>query len=108
MSDYKDATLPVERRVALLLREMTLEEKVGQLGQHIPGWTAYKKDGGAITITDSIKKAISNHEIGLISEALLAYHTADMRYAAEPGTFRILVGPDSLRTKEVDFEFRGC
>ena len=65
-TDYKNATLPVDQRVALLMREMTLEEKVGQLGQHIPGWTAYKKEGTQITITDSIKKAISNNEIGLI------------------------------------------
>jgi hypothetical protein len=30
-TDFKDVTLPVDQRVALLLREMTLEEKVGQL-----------------------------------------------------------------------------
>ena len=32
--DYKDATLPVEERVEALLKQMTLEEKVGQMSQY--------------------------------------------------------------------------
>jgi beta-glucosidase len=39
-----------------------------------------------------------------INEALLAYHTADMSYTTEPGTFRIMVGPDSQRTQEAQIE----
>ena len=32
--DYKDASLPVEERVEALLKQMTLEEKVGQMSQY--------------------------------------------------------------------------
>jgi len=33
--DYMDASLPAQRRAELLLREMTLEEKVGQMCQYV-------------------------------------------------------------------------
>ena len=33
--DWKDASLPAADRAKLLLREMTLEEKVGQMCQYV-------------------------------------------------------------------------
>jgi beta-glucosidase len=64
--NYKDASLPVEQRVQALLGQMTLEEKAGQLGQNVPGWTAYGQEGGRFGITDSIRAHIRENRIGLI------------------------------------------
>ena len=33
--DWRDASLPAEERVQLILKEMTLEEKVGQMCQYV-------------------------------------------------------------------------
>ena len=65
-TQYKDTKHPVEQRVKSLLGQMTLEEKVGQLGQNFPGWMAYAKDSNEFAITDSVKKQIREHRIGLM------------------------------------------
>ena len=33
--DYRDSSLPVEQRVSALMKQMTLEEKVGQMCQYV-------------------------------------------------------------------------
>jgi len=65
-SQYKNANLTVKERVKCLLRQMTLEEKVGQLGQNFPGWRAYAKDSIGFNITESVKKRIRENRIGLL------------------------------------------
>lgn len=48
---YRDASLPVERRVQDLLSRMSLDEKVGQLNQKLFGWECYRRDGDRIELT---------------------------------------------------------
>src|SRR4051794_19500551 len=47
LPEYRNAKLPVEKRVADLLARMTVEEKVGQLGFAL-GWPMYEKHGNQI------------------------------------------------------------
>ena len=44
---YRDASLPVEQRVEILLSQMTLNEKVGQLLCPL-GWPMYEKKGNSL------------------------------------------------------------
>jgi beta-glucosidase len=49
---YRDASLPIDRRVADLLPRLSLQEKVGQLNQTIYGWKTYRRAGDAVELTD--------------------------------------------------------
>ena len=56
---YKDTSLPPAERAALLLKEMTLEEKIGQMCQYVgPSHVEEneKKQVDLIVIVDDIKK----------------------------------------------------
>lgn len=61
MEKYRNAALPVNERVEDLLSRMTLQEKVGQLNQHLYGWMAYRRSEGTETefeLTDLFKEHV--------------------------------------------------
>ena len=43
MNDYQNSSLPIQNRVNDLLGRMTLQEKIGQVNQHLYGWKCYQK-----------------------------------------------------------------
>lgn len=49
---YKDASLPVEKRVADLLRRMTTQEKIGQLLCPM-GWEMYERSGSEVKASEA-------------------------------------------------------
>lgn len=59
MGNYKDRSLPIEKRVEDLLSQMTLKEKIGQLNQKMFGWNAYKKTDDSFQITDAFKQEVA-------------------------------------------------
>lgn len=53
---YQDPALPIKERVADLLSRMSIEEKAGQVNQHLYGWECYeKKANGQVSLTDKFK-----------------------------------------------------
>ena len=61
---YKDASQPVERRVADLLSRMTLDEKIGQVRCPL-GWFIYDKDAkGKVSLTEKFYKYTDEQYIG--------------------------------------------
>ncbi|MGL9749291.1 glycoside hydrolase family 3 N-terminal domain-containing protein [Enterococcus sp. DIV0170] len=53
---YQDPALPIKERVADLLSRMSIEEKAGQVNQHLYGWECYeKKVNGQVSLTDKFK-----------------------------------------------------
>lgn len=52
MESYKNTNLPPEKRALLLLSELTLREKVGQLNQRIYGFTSYTRKNGSISLSE--------------------------------------------------------
>ncbi|WP_345955772.1 glycoside hydrolase family 3 N-terminal domain-containing protein [Mucilaginibacter sp. PAMB04168] len=68
---YKNATAPVNRRVADLLNRMTLEEKVGQLSVLL-GWEMYEKNGNQVTVSAVFKKALKEQYTGMLWATLRA------------------------------------
>lgn len=52
MKSYKNSALPPEERARLLLPELTLREKVGQLNQRIYGFTSYIRDNNDISLSE--------------------------------------------------------
>ncbi len=59
MIKYKDKTLSINERVDDLLSRMTLQEKVGQLNQHMYGWNAYEKTSQGYRLTDAFKAEVA-------------------------------------------------
>ncbi|MGM0169270.1 beta-glucosidase [Enterococcus sp. AZ135] len=56
---YQNSKLTIRERVSDLLSRMSLEEKVGQVNQHLYGWECYeKKNDGQITLTDKFKEHV--------------------------------------------------
>ncbi|MBM7836775.1 beta-glucosidase [Alkalihalobacillus xiaoxiensis] len=55
---YQNPLLPIDERVELLLAEMTLKEKVGQLNQKMYGWDAYTKTDDGLELTDAFKEQV--------------------------------------------------
>ncbi len=71
---YRDAALPVNKRVADLISRMTVDEKVGQLLQQPEGgWQSYTRDGDVVAITPEWEKKIVEQGIC----ALYGLHRAD-------------------------------
>ena len=61
---YKDASQPVELRVADLLSRMTLDEKIGQVRCPL-GWFIYDKDAkGKVSLTEEFYKYTDEQYIG--------------------------------------------
>ena len=52
-------SLPLDRRVRLLLDSMTLREKVGQLNQRMFGWNAYTRKGEGIELTAAFHEEVA-------------------------------------------------
>lgn len=55
---YKNPDLTIHERVEDLLSQMTLEEKVGQVNQHLYGWKAYEKAHTGFQLTDYFKEHV--------------------------------------------------
>lgn len=70
---FRDTSLPVEQRVADLLRRMDLDEKVGQLNQKLFGWECYRREGDRIELTSKLENEAKQwHGIGAIYGLLRA------------------------------------
>lgn len=69
--EYKNPSLSIAERVADLLAQMTLEEKIGQLLQPF-GWKTYTKVNGDVQLTDTFKEAIANGGVGSLYGVLRA------------------------------------
>lgn len=69
--DYLDPALPIGRRVELLLKRMTKEEKVGQLIQPF-GWQAYEHKDGSVRLTESFREQIAGGGVGSLYGTLRA------------------------------------
>jgi len=68
---YRDATRSAEERAELLLKQMTAEEKVGQLIQPF-GWQAYEHRDGKIKLADSFKEQVARGGVGALYGTLRA------------------------------------
>jgi beta-glucosidase len=64
--DYRDADASAEERARDLLGRMTLEEKVGQMNQHLAGWEAYTGSRGSLQISDAFKEAVEEVGMGFV------------------------------------------
>lgn len=64
--DYRDKSLPADKRAMALLSEMTLEEKVGQLVCPL-GWPMYEKvDTDSVAVSQAFKDFITNRKGGML------------------------------------------
>ncbi len=64
--DYRDASLSPEVRTQALLRQMTLEEKIGQIICPL-GWPMYEKVGeDSVTVSDKYRDFIDNQHGGML------------------------------------------
>lgn len=62
---YENPAQATEKRVADLLSQMTLEEKVGQLLTPL-GWPMYERKGNDILLTDKLKEEVKSRHIGML------------------------------------------
>ncbi|MEU6103692.1 glycoside hydrolase family 3 N-terminal domain-containing protein [Streptomyces flaveolus] len=67
IQDHHDATLPPHVRAELLLREMTLREKVDQLSAVWP-WTLVRPDGSDAAGAEEVIKRAPGHVAGLTAD----------------------------------------
>lgn len=63
--DWRDASLPPARRAELLVREMTLDEKIGQL-QSPYGWEMYCRSGDSVVLTETFRKTVGEGHAGML------------------------------------------
>ena len=68
---YKDATLSVDERVDILLSQMTLNEKVGQLLCPL-GWPMYEKEGNKVEVSQLFKDRMAQQPLGSLWAVLRA------------------------------------
>ncbi len=68
---YKNPEHPIHARVQDLLKQMTKEEKVGQLSTLL-GWDMYEKEGSQIKTSAAFRKAINEQHIGMLWATLRA------------------------------------
>lgn len=71
MMIYKDAASSVAERMEDLLKQMTTEEKIGQLVQPF-GWKVYENVEGRITLTEEFRKQVQKGGIGSLYGVLRA------------------------------------
>lgn len=64
-ADWRDASLPPQKRAELLTAEMTLDEKIGQLTSPY-GWEMYERQGDSVRLTDTFREAVQNGHIGML------------------------------------------
>ncbi|WP_418990929.1 glycoside hydrolase family 3 N-terminal domain-containing protein [Alistipes sp.] len=62
---WRDASLAPRQRAALLVREMTLDEKLGQLRSPY-GWEMYSRTGDTVQLTEAFRKAVCEEHIGML------------------------------------------
>ena len=61
------------KKAKLLLNEMTLKEKIGQVSQTVGGYRCFERNGEDFTFTDSLKDFIKEYgTIGAVSNILRA------------------------------------
>ncbi|MCQ2432032.1 MAG: glycoside hydrolase family 3 C-terminal domain-containing protein [Clostridia bacterium] len=58
MDSFRNTLLSPEERASALLRELTLREKIGQINQHIYGFTSYEIKDGEFRLTDMFRKEV--------------------------------------------------
>ncbi len=68
---YKNPKLSVEERTQDLLRQMTLEEKVGQLLCPL-GWEMYEKQGNKVSQSKKFENIVKERHIGMLWATLRA------------------------------------
>ena len=68
---YKDASLPVDERVDILLAQMTLNEKVGQLLCPL-GWPMYERIGDKVEVSQLFKDRMAQQPLGSLWAVLRA------------------------------------
>lgn len=68
---YRDASLPIDERIDILLSQMTLNEKVGQLLCPL-GWPMYEKTGNKVEISDLYKQRMADQPLGSLWAVLRA------------------------------------
>lgn len=61
MEAYKDRTLSPDKRAVDLINRMTTKEKVGQLNQHLYGFSIYERDGDNITLTKEFTDEVEKY-----------------------------------------------
>lgn len=69
--DWRDASLPPQRRAELLTAQMTLDEKIGQL-QSPYGWEMYERRGDSVVLTERFRQAVEEEHIGMMWGAFRA------------------------------------
>ena len=68
---YRDASLPIDQRIDILLSQMTLNEKVGQLLCPL-GWPMYEKKGDKVQISQLYKQRMDAQPLGSLWAVLRA------------------------------------
>ncbi|KAF1297517.1 beta-glucosidase [Enterococcus sp. JM4C] len=56
---YQNPELSIRQRVEDLISRMSLQEKVGQVNQHLYGWECYKKADDGITLTENFTEHVA-------------------------------------------------
>ncbi|MGM0124790.1 beta-glucosidase [Enterococcus sp. AZ194] len=56
---YQNPELSIRQRVEDLLGRMNVQEKVGQVNQHLYGWECYKKEGDGIVLTETFTEHVA-------------------------------------------------
>ncbi|GEO59506.1 glycoside hydrolase family 3 N-terminal domain-containing protein [Companilactobacillus bobalius] len=59
MFPYQNKDLTIRERVNDLISRMTLQEKIGQVNQHLYGWQSYYKDSSGINLTNKFKNHVN-------------------------------------------------
>lgn len=114
--DWMDSSLPAEKRAELLLREMTLEEKVGQMCQYVsPGYippgqgSAHKNiDAEDSNLGDpDIADKVRRGEIGSFLHVLTGHEAVTLQKMASESRLKIplLFGVDAVHGNGL---IRGC
>ncbi len=64
VAPFRDASLPVERRIGDLLGRMTVEEKVGQL-VCLMGWDCYEIRDGGVGTSEAFRRQVAGQGVGM-------------------------------------------